>query len=122
MMRQLRTIHLYLGCVFGPLLLYFSVSGIWQTLKLHLPPEGSQSLAVLSTIHTSRALKSAGISTLSSPFLESYVIAMAGGLIITAIVGIVMAFRFGRSRRAVYLSLAVGTLLPLSLILQSWLS
>ena len=122
MMRQLRTVHLYLGCIFGPLLLYFAISGIWQTLKLHLVTDGSEALAVLSTIHTSRGLKSAGASTLSSPLLETYVVAMAVGLIITAILGIVMAIRFGRSLRAVYLSLAVGTLLPLSLIVRSWLS
>lgn len=121
-MKQLRTVHLYLGCVFGPLLLYFAISGIWQTLKLHLAPDGSPALAVLSTIHTSRALKSAGTSTLSSPLLETYIVAMAIGLVLTAILGIVMAIRFGRSKRAVWLSLAVGTLLPFSLVLRSWLA
>lgn len=120
MMKQLRTIHLYLGCVFGPLLLFFAVSGIWQTLKLHLGEDSSEALSVLSTIHTSRALKGGAISTLSSPLLETCVIAMAVGLIVTAILGIVMAIRFGRSRRAVYLSIAAGTVLPLSLILNAW--
>lgn len=121
MMQRLRSIHLYLGCIFGPLLFYFAVSGIWQTLKLHLAPDGSGKLAVLSTIHTSRALKTSGISTLSSPLLEAFVIAMAVGLMITAIIGVVMAFRFGRRRGVVIGSLAAGVLLPLLLITLSWL-
>jgi hypothetical protein len=122
MMRQLRTIHLYLGCFFGPMLMFFAISGIWQTLKLHLPPNGSASLAVISTIHTSRSLKAAGINTLSSPLLETLVIAMALGLLVTAIIGIVMAFRFGRSRGSVLAALVVGALFPVSLILIRWLS
>lgn len=31
-MKKLRSIHLYLGCIFAPLLLFFAVSGIWQVL------------------------------------------------------------------------------------------
>jgi len=117
MLRWLRTLHLYLGCIFGPLLLFFAVSGIWQTLKLHLAPEGPGALAVLSTIHTSRALKSQhGVATLSSPLLEVLVIAMSVGLVVTAVVGVVMAIRWGRSRRAVWLALGVGVLLPLVLV------
>ena len=30
-MKRLRAIHLYLSCVFAPLLLFFAISGIWQT-------------------------------------------------------------------------------------------
>jgi hypothetical protein len=54
--------------------------------------------------------------------LETLVIAMALGLLVTAIIGIVMAFRFGRSRGVVLAALVVGALLPVSLILVRWLS
>ena len=120
MMKQLRTFHLYLGCVFGPLLLFFAVSGIWQTLGLHQDRDGPVTLALLSSIHTTRGLKGGDVTTLSSPLLEAFAIAMAAGLILTAILGIVMAVRFGRSRSAVFLSLAVGALLPAALILNAW--
>src|SRR5262245_36483396 len=118
-MTRLRTIHLYLGCFFGPLLIFFAISGIWQTLQLHLGPD-SGVLATVSTIHTSRALKS-DPNTLSSPLLQAFVIAMALGLVVTAIVGIVMALRFGRSRGGVLAVLAAGIMLPAILILMPWL-
>src|SRR5688572_28393334 len=34
-MKKLRSLHLYLGCVFAPMLLFFAMSGIWQSLGLH---------------------------------------------------------------------------------------
>ena len=120
MITRLRSIHLYLGCIFGPLLAFFAIPGIWQTLKLHTATNGSEGLALASTIHTARGLKAGG--DLSSPLLQALVIAMAVGLVTTAIIGIVMAFRFGRNRRAVLASFAVGVLLPLALILISALS
>ena len=120
MMRQLRTIHLYLGCFFGPLLTFFAVSGIWQRLKLHL--SNNNTLALISTIHTSRALKSPGTSTLSSPSLDVLVIAMSLGLVATTFIGVLMAFRFGQRRGTVIVALIAGAVLPLCLILIQWLS
>ncbi len=54
--------------------------------------------------------------------LQGFAIAMALGLVVTAIIGIVMALRFGRSRRAVLAVLAAGFMLPAALILMSWLA
>jgi hypothetical protein len=34
-MKKLRRLHLLLGCVFAPLLLYYCLSGAWQLLDLH---------------------------------------------------------------------------------------
>ncbi|MBI3558192.1 MAG: hypothetical protein HY074_18150, partial [Deltaproteobacteria bacterium] len=39
-MRSLRQIHLYLGCIFAPLLIYFSISGAWQTFRFNDVPKG----------------------------------------------------------------------------------
>jgi hypothetical protein len=46
-MQKLRALHLYLGCLFAPMLLFFAASGIWQTLGIH-----PRLLQRLSTIHT----------------------------------------------------------------------
>jgi hypothetical protein len=54
--------------------------------------------------------------------MDGLVIAMALGLIVTATVGILMAFRFGKRRGAVITALVTGALLPLSLVLIQWLS
>ena len=111
MMQKLRSIHLYTGCVFAPLLLFFAVSGICQTLGLH---NRSHFLAQLSTIHTSHGLKAGG--SLSSAFLRWFVLVMAVSFIATTILGIVMALKFGKSRRAASYCLAAGVVIPVAII------
>ena len=114
-MQQLRSIHLYLGCSFAPLLLFFAVSGIWQTLGIH-----SRVLDRLSTIHTSLPLKSGG--ELTSVFLKLSIIVMSVSFILTTVLGVLMAVKHGRSRRVAFWCLAVGVALPLVLVLLRALS
>ena len=109
-MQKLRSIHLYLGCIFAPLLLFFAISGIWQTLGLH-----SNLLDRLSTIHTSHQLKSG--EGLTSFFLMLFALLMAVSFIVTTILGVLMAIQYGRSRRAAFYCLAFGVAFPLLLIL-----
>ena len=110
-MQKLRSIHLYTGCVFAPLLLFFAVSGICQTFGLH---NRSHFLAQLSTIHTSHGLKAGG--SLSNVFLMWLVLVMAVSFIATTILGIVMALKFGKSRRAAFYCLAAGVVIPVAII------
>ena len=109
-MQKLRSLHLYLGCIFAPLLLFFAVSGIWQTFGIRTPL-----LRLMATIHTSHELKSGG--GLSSFSLKVFVLVMTVSFIAMTILGILMAVKYGRSRRAVYYCLAFGVIFPLSLIL-----
>jgi hypothetical protein len=109
-MKKLRSIHLYLGCIFAPLLLFFAISGIWQTLGFN-----SGFLQRLSTIHTSHQLKSGG--GLSGLLLMLFVLIMALGFVITTVLGVVMAIKHGGSRRAAYCCLAFGIAFPLALVL-----
>jgi hypothetical protein len=109
-MQRLRSIHLYLGCIFAPLLLFFAISGIWQTLGVH-----SQWLSRLSTIHMSHQLKDG--TGLTSGWLLIFVLIMAVSFVVTTILGVVMAIKYGRSRRAAYYCLAFGVAFPLALIL-----
>lgn len=111
-MQKLRTLHLYLGCIFAPMLLFFAVSGIWQML---LKPGGSGILARLSTIHTSHGLKSG--NDLTSPLIIVFVLLMSLSFIVTTLLGVVMALKFGRSRRAAFYCLAFGVGFPIVLVL-----
>ena len=100
---------------FAPLLLFFAVSGIWRTLGLH-----SHLLDRLSTIHTSHQLKDG--SGLTSAFLMMFALIMAVSFILTTVLGVVMAIKFGRSRRAALYCLAFGVVFPMLLILLRVLS
>jgi hypothetical protein len=111
-MQKLRSIHLYLGCLFAPMLLFFSISGIWQTYDFNY--EHSRLLALMSTIHTSRNLKMGG---LTSPLLRDFVLAMSASFLTTVILGVVMALKFGRSRKAALGCLIAGVLIPLAAVL-----
>ncbi len=111
-MKKLRSIHLYLGCLFAPMLIFFALSGLWQTVPLE-STHNSKALAWLSTIHTSHALKA---GTLSSVYMRWFVVAMAVSLIFTIVLGIFMAFKFGHKRSALY-CLAGGFVVPLIFVL-----
>ncbi len=108
-MQKLRFIHLYLGCIFAPLLLFFAISGIWQTVGVRSP-----FWRRLATIHTSHPLKTGG--GLSSYSLKAFVLIMTVSFIVMTILGVVMAVKYGQSRRAVYGCLAFGVIFPLALI------
>jgi hypothetical protein len=113
-MQKLRSTHLYLGCIFAPMLLFFAISGIWQTLGIRSPL-----LERLSTIHTAHGLKVGG--GLESPFLRLFVLIMAMSFILTTILGVVMALKYGRSRRAAVWCLVFGVVLPLALVVSRWM-
>ena len=111
-MKTLRSIHLYLGCLFAPMLLFFAISGFWQTCDFNYGR--SKMLALLSTIHTSHNFKVGG---LTSPLLRDFILVMALSFIATTVLGVAMAFKFGQNRVAVYGSLVAGILFPVVVVL-----
>lgn len=123
-MKTLRTLHLYLGCLFAPMIVFFCVSGLWQRFGIEYRNSGwarsvQSALALLSTLHTGRGLKNG--ATLSSTGMTVIVVTMAVALIFTVGLGVVMAFRFGHKRAAV-LCLLGGVVLPLVLCLATMTS
>lgn len=91
------------------MLLFFAISGIWQTLGIH-----SAFLDTLATIHNAHNLKSG--SSLTSPLLVCFTLAMAASFIATTVLGILLALNFAQKRPALY-CLAAGFVLPILLIL-----
>jgi hypothetical protein len=114
-MKLLRSLHLYLGCIFAPILVFLTVSGIWQTFRLQDVPKGQPPsfLGMLSSIHTSSVSK---LGTLSSSWMKGFIVLASASFLLTLILGIVMAFRYGRGR-IVLLALLSGIALPLALVL-----
>ena len=106
-MKKLREIHLYLGCLFAPVLIFFAMTGAWQLFALHRGrKDGSYSppspVVLLSDVHQFQHLPPTS-SEADTP-LRYFMLAAAIGLIVTTILGIIMAFRYGRSRPSVIIS------------------
>jgi hypothetical protein len=116
-MTFIRRAHLYLGCFFAPMLVFFSISGIWQVYGIQWADQ-NKLLRLLSTIHMGHNLQSKDPHpfTLTSPYLEFFVAVMAASLVLNIVLGVVMAFRFGRGTLALA-SLAGGVLVPVVIIL-----
>lgn len=114
-MKLLRSLHLYLGCIFAPILVFMTISGIWQTFRLQDVPKGHPPamLGMLSSIHTSSMGK---LGTLSSPWMKGFIVLASVSFLLTLVLGIIMAFRYGRGK-IVLISLLSGMIIPLALVL-----
>ena len=119
-MKQLRELHLYLGCLFAPMLIFFAVTGAWQLFGLHhgrktgtyVPP---RTVVFLSDIHQFQHV--GPVSRESPTPLRYFMLAAAVGLVTTTSLGIVMAFRYGRNTASAALCLFSGIVVPVTILL-----
>ena len=117
-MKFLRRLHLYLGCLFAPMLIFFAVTGSWQIFNWHQSTKNGyvapRALVVLSDIHKDAHIPP---TPRASPApVRYFMFAAAMGLIMTTVVGVVMAYRFSRQPLVATLCLTIGTLLPVALV------
>src|SRR5712691_11683144 len=115
-MRKLRRLHTYLGCFFAPLLLFFLLSGWYQTVtpsrqKWH--GELGDWKARLTSVHVDSIYPTESASAYSPILFRALVIVMAGALVVTLALGVVMAVRFTPKNGPVWMSLALGVVIPL---------
>jgi hypothetical protein len=119
MMRFVRTLHLYLGCLFAPMLIFFAVTGSWQLFNWHeskkdrsytAPP----ALAALSFVHKNAHVP--GTPGRQSTPLRYFMLAAAAGLVTTAVIGVVMAYRFSQRPMVATVCLFSGIALPMALL------
>ena len=114
-MRFLRALHLYLGCLFAPMLIFFAVSGSWQLFNWHESTKdhsytAPRALVVLSDIH-----KDAHIPPTpgrSSTPLRYFMLAGALGLVSSSVLGVIMAYRFSRRPVVATICLLGGLIVP----------
>lgn len=117
-MRMLRTIHFYLGCLIAPLLIFFCVSGAWQTFQLERSRKDGSYVAPpiltrLSEVHTHQRLTSGGTSVV----YFRYVAAGVGLATATStLLGVVMALQHRARRRTTWLCLIAGLVIPVALL------
>ena len=119
-MKFLRQLHLYLGCLFAPLLIFFAVTGSWQIFNWHesdREPGGyvaPRILSALSDIHKNAHIPP---TKRNSPApVRYFMFAAAVGLVATTIIGVIMAYRFSRKPIVASVCLILGTVLPVILL------
>ena len=118
-MKLLRRLHLYLGVFFAPLLLLFTVTGWWQTVSPNRNKGlgfGQSWIEKLSTIHVDQYYPLAGPHTYATHTFKWLVVAMSIGLILSLLLGLILAFKGSPRKNSVLLSLAAGIAVPLVLL------
>lgn len=115
----MRQLHLYLGCLFAPALIFFAVTGTWQLFRAHdSRKDGSytapHAVQALSAIHMNAHLPGKRVSEYTP--LRAFWVCAAAGLVLTTALGVVMAFQFSASRIAPLLCLSAGFAIPVLIL------
>ena len=114
--KNMRTVHLYLGCIFTPILLFFVVTGCLQTFDLHHSRKNGSYKApeiarIAAEVHQHQRIYSPESPAASRGF-KFFVVLMTAGFIFTSILGVIMALKFAKPQ-VVWGCLVAGTILPL---------
>lgn len=120
-MKLLRRLHLYLGCFFAPLLLFYIATGWYQSVTLRRNKglgEAEDWLSKVRSVHVDQIYPAESANGYSPLLFRTLIILMSIALIITIVLGIVLALRSVRRKSLVWLSLALGIATP---ILALWL-
>lgn len=118
-MSFLRRLHLYLGCIFAPTLIFFAVSGSWQLFDWHESKKdhtytAPQALVALSDIHKHGHIPPTP-GRQPTP-LRYFLFAAALGLVTTTVLGVIMAYRFSQRPLVATISLLTGIVVPAVLL------
>jgi len=116
----MRNVHLYLGVFFTPLLVFFLISGAWQTFGLHEASESGNYappaiIKSLSQVHKNQRWVDSHKKPDSSVPFRYLVLLMTIGLLVTTVLGIVMAFKYTRPW-IVWACLSTGIAVPCLLL------
>jgi hypothetical protein len=119
-MKRIRQIHLYLGAFFAPLVIFFALSGALQTFRLQESPKGSSYappswIVRFAEVHKNQRPVQDRTVPPSVP-LKWLLVLMSAGLIVTSILGIVMAFKSNRDRRLIWGLIVLGIIVPFALL------
>jgi hypothetical protein len=118
-MKLLRRAHLFLGCFFAPLLLFYVATGWYQTVNPDRRKGVNDSLDVVSRlnrVHVEQYYPTEAAAGYSTYAFRILVVVMSIALITTLALGIILAFRTSRNKWPVWLSLGLGILLPVVLL------
>ena len=118
-MKLLRRLHLYLGCFFAPLLLFYVVTGWYQTVTVDRRKglgEAETWVDRLRSVHVDQIYPADSAMGYSPKLFQILVVLMSLALLATIFIGVVLAFRSIRQRGLVWLSIGLGIALPMLLL------
>jgi hypothetical protein len=119
--KAMRNVHLYLGCFFAPLLILFLITGCWQTFDLHQASKEdggykpSEIVKSLSQVHMNQRWTDDNRHPPPSVIFRYLIILMSLGLLITTVLGIMMAFKYTHPW-LVWACLFLGVFIPCFLL------
>ena len=114
-MLKLRRLHLYLGVFFAPMLLFFIVTGWYQTAYQDRRKSVFEASAVmdrLRAVHAEQTFPVASANSYSTRAFRWLVYLMSAALSVTVLLGLVLAFRTMKQKWLVWLMLALGLVVP----------
>ncbi len=122
--KAMRNAHLYLGCFFAPLLIFYVITGGIQTFNLHEESkennyEPPQIIKSLSQVHKDQRWTDSQRRPQPSQKFRYLVLLMSVGLLVTTILGILMAFKY-TSPWLVWACLGLGFLAPSLLLWMAY--
>ena len=119
-MRFIRKAHLYLSVFFAPLLIFFVATGWYQTVSTHrnkLFAEQDTLVSKLTSVHVDQIYPSeTGTGEYRTTLFKVLVITMSIALLVTIILGMILAFRSTKRLWLVALSLALGIIVPVAFL------
>lgn len=119
MTRILRRAHLYLGVFFTPLLLFFILTGWYQTVnpdRRKGTQDSDDFLSRLNRVHVEQYYPVKSAEGYSTKLFTALVVVMAVALTITLVLGVVLAFQVLKARWMVVLILSLGFLVPAAIL------
>src|SRR5947207_15078003 len=106
-MKLLRRIHLYLGCFFAPLLVFYVSTGGYQTVNPDRRKgvgDSTDFISRLSRVHVEQYYPTESASGYSTYLFRGMIVIMAVALMTTVILGVILAVRTSRTKWPVWRS------------------
>lgn len=117
MKKLVRRAHLYLGVFFTPLLIFFIVTGLYQTVSPDRRKGVTDSdtlLSRLARVHVEQYYPAPSAEAFSTGLFTGLVVIMSAALILSVVLGVALAFQTLRRAWAVWLTLLLGVAVPVA--------